>query len=225
MHFITTAAIAKPVFVFEYEVLSRATVVNDGNETYVQYDYLVMAVDQGSEFTYKELSHFADVFPTEESGFNSIDWDSLQVWTNDGDIEDWLADFEYGYIGGPVPGGKYWGDKWNAPDGSGGLVPDGDAVLFVDPDTYNWEGFGDDLLSYAADPDDLYLAFSFRSSSMPIVGEWYAKSGAGFIDAGTKLVPDTVMVPPSVYPEPATILTFASVLLAIPILKRLRRKV
>jgi len=211
-------------FVFDYEVLSRTTVVLDPVQSYVQYDYLAFAVDQGPDVIYKALSYVNDVFPSGEMAYNSVDWDTLEIWTNDGDAADWLAEFQHGYIDGPVPGGMYWGDKWNAPDGADGLRPDGDSISFVDPLTYDWEGFGDDLLTYAQDPDDGYFAFSFQSVLLPGLGEWWAKDGTGYVDNGVKLVPDVAQGGPPLIPEPSTLMCLASLVLGVPILRVLKRR-
>jgi len=193
-------ALAVP-FAFDYEILSRATDIGDG---YYQYDYLVFAVDQGPDFNYRELSYANDIFLAGEDAYLSVDWDSLEMWSNVGTTEAWLAQFEHGYINGPVPGGYYWGDKWNVPDGIGGLTPDGDGVSFVDPDKYDWAGFGDDLLGAADDPDDQYLAFSYRSTYLPAEGEWWAKDGLGYEDHGTKIVPGQPPISEPV-PEPSSL--------------------
>jgi len=178
-------------FIFDYEMLSRA-VYGDG---YVRYEYLAFSVDQGPGYTYKDLGYINDIFPEGEDAYNSINWDTLQVWTNAGSTEDWLALFEHGYIKSPIGGGHHWGDKWNVPNSAEGLRPDGDSVSFVELSTYSWEGFGDEIVSHAEDPDDLYLAFSFQSTSSPEIGEWWAKSGKHYIENGSKLVPSAKAVP------------------------------
>jgi len=177
-------SLALPVS-FDYELLSNV-VAGDGDYL---YQYLVFPVDHGPGYEYGAPVYIADIFPGGQAAHDSVDWDSLKAYSNMAPGFVWEAGFEHGLIEGPMPSGQYWGDLWRVPDVACDLTVDGNGISFVDPDTLDWGYFGYQLRLHATDPCDPFLAYSFRSSLPPELGQWFVVGDDGYYDSGTKWVP------------------------------------
>jgi len=188
---------AATIMLDSFDIRVHSSAALEGNM--YRYSYLVYAADNGPEYIHKGLSHLDNIYPTGEAAVDSVDWTSLQLWTNLGDPAAWLALFQHGYLYEPVTDSYYWGVKIETPDGLE-FAPDGDGISFEETDPYDWAGYPGDLLTHAEDPDDPYFAYSFLSCFAPCEGTWLAKDGAMIApDTGTKLVPCTPI------PEPGSL--------------------